>query len=327
MKTATLFRYVLPMDSGVILRHTRLSVRNGMILELNEAGRVGRGEIAPLPEFSQETDEEAQLQAIAVLTSWLNEEPIDWDSLYPSVAFGISVALAELNEILPLAGHYAVAPLCSGDPDELLQKLAHMPSPKTAKVKVGMYEAVRDGMVVNMLLDVVPDLRLRLDANRKWTLDKAGQFVKYINPTYRSRIAFLEEPCQTPAESVAFALDTGIQLAWDESLREKGFELKKDENVAAIVIKPTLIGSLETVQLWVEKAHELGIEPVISSSLESSFGLNQLARIAHWLAPKTLPGLDTVTLFAQQLEIPWPECPLPLIPLSDCEIAWTQCAP
>jgi O-succinylbenzoate synthase len=35
---------------------------------------------------------------------------------------------------------------------------------------------------------------------------------------------------------------------------------------------------------------------VISSSIESSLGLTQLARIAAWLTPQTLPGLDTLAL-------------------------------
>ena len=44
-----------------------------------------------------------------------------------------------------------------------------MPGEKVAKVKVGLWEAVRDGMVVNLLLEAIPDLQLRLDANRAWT--------------------------------------------------------------------------------------------------------------------------------------------------------------
>jgi O-succinylbenzoate synthase len=40
---------------------------------------------------------------------------------------------------------------------------------------------------------------------------------------------------------------------------------------------------------------------VISSSIESSLGLTQLARIAAWLTPQTLPGLDTLALMRAQL--------------------------
>ncbi|MBW6608172.1 o-succinylbenzoate synthase, partial [Salmonella enterica subsp. enterica serovar Weltevreden] len=91
----------------------------------------------------------------------------------------------------------------NGDPDDLILKLADMPGEKVAKVKVGLYEAVRDGMVVNLLLEAIPDLHLRLDANRAWTPLKGQQFAKYVNPDYRDRIAFLEEPCKTRDDSRA----------------------------------------------------------------------------------------------------------------------------
>jgi O-succinylbenzoate synthase len=85
---------------------------------------------------------------------------------------------------------------------------------------------VRDGMVVNLLLEAIPDLQLRLDANRAWTPLKAQQFAKYVHPQYRDRIAFLEEPCKTRDDSRAFARETGIAIAWDESLREADFRFQ-----------------------------------------------------------------------------------------------------
>lgn len=103
----------------------------------------------------------------------------------------------------PDEADYRAAPLCTGDPDELFALLSAMPGEKVAKIKVGLYEAVRDGMVANLLLEAIPDLRLRLDANRAWTPLKAQQFAKYVNPAYRSRIAFLEEPCKTREDSRA----------------------------------------------------------------------------------------------------------------------------
>ena len=76
------------------------------------------------------------------------------------VDFGISCALAELRGTLPTAADYRAATLCTGDPDELFAALAVMPGEKVAKMKVGLYEAVRDGMVANLLLEAMPDLRL-----------------------------------------------------------------------------------------------------------------------------------------------------------------------
>ena len=81
----------------------------------------------------------------------------------------------------------------------------------------------------------------------------------------------------------------------------------------AVVIKPTLTGSLHRVQQQVAAAHALGLSAVISSSIESSLGLTQLARVAAWLTPQTIPGLDTLALMSAQLVRPWPESTLPMI--------------
>ncbi|EMH0061732.1 o-succinylbenzoate synthase [Providencia rettgeri] len=321
MRKATLYSFSLPMEAGVILRYQRLKTRDGLLVCLKEGDNEGWGEISPLPEFSSETLEQATAETIVRLNEWIKHGKIS-ESLLPSVAFGCSCALAELTGELPESADYRKAPLCSGDPDDLILSLDAMDGEKVAKVKVGLYEAVRDGMVVNLLLEAVPELKLRLDANRSWTRAKADGFAKYVNPDYRSRIAFLEEPCKTREESLKFAMDTGINIAWDESVREDGFKVEAQEGVAAIVIKPTLTGSLNYCRSLVEDAHRLGLQAVISSSIESSFGLTQLARVAQWLTPNTIPGLDTVSLIQSQLIRPWPQCEIAVQQLEELTVVW-----
>ncbi|NOH79181.1 o-succinylbenzoate synthase [Vibrio sp. RE86] len=326
MRSAKLYRYELPMDSGVILREQRLKHREGFVVELSENGDIGRGEIAPLPGFSIETMDDAYSQLVEQLELWSQGHELALDELYPSVAFGLSMAQLELTKQLPEQGTYQAAPLCSGDPDELLPKLNAMTGQKVAKIKVGLYEPIRDGMLVSLFLESIPDLTLRLDANRAWTAEKAQQFAKKIAPSLRGRIAFIEEPCKVPGDSFSFAIDTGIAIAWDETLqhaiRKDDFKLEDLNGAKAIVIKPTLIGSVEKCIQLINKANALGIKAVISSSIESSLALTQLARFAHWQLPDEVPGLDTVGLFAQQLETAWPGCDLPVAKLSEQALLW-----
>lgn len=312
MRSAQVYRWQVPMDAGVVLRERRLKTRDGLFVWLRDGEREGWGEISPLPGFSLETLDDAQSALMAWVQGWRQGDDALLPEL-PSVAFGISCALAELDETLPTGADYRAAPLCTGDPDELVLALADMPGEKVAKVKVGLYEAVRDGMVVNLLLEAIPDLHLRLDANRAWTPLKAQQFAKYVNPAHRARIAFLEEPCKTRDDSRAFARETGIAIAWDESLRDADFRFEAEPGLRAVVIKPTLTGSLQKVQSQVAAAHALGLTAVISSSIESSLGLTQLARIAAWLTPDTIPGLDTLNLMQAQLIRRWPDNPLPCL--------------
>ena len=312
MRRAQVYRWQIPMDAGVVLRERRLKTRDGLFVHLRQGEREGWGEVSPLPGFSQESLEEAQAAVLAWAREWREgAEPALPD--IPSAAFGVSCALAELEGRLPDAANYRAAPLCTGDPDELFALLSAMPGEKVAKIKVGLYEAVRDGMVANLLLEAIPDLHLRLDANRAWTPLKAQQFAKYVNPAYRNRIAFLEEPCKTRDDSRAFARETGIAIAWDESLSEADFAFIAEPGVSAVVIKPTLTGSLEKVREQVAAAHSVGLKAVISSSIESSLGLTQLARLAAWLTPETIPGLDTLNLMQAQLIRMWPDSALPCL--------------
>ena len=63
----------------------------------------------------------------------------------------------------------------------------------------------------------------------------------------------------------------------------------------------------------------LGLTAVISSSIESSLGLTQLARIAAWLTPDTIPGLDTLDLMQAQQVRRWPGSTLPVVEVDALE--------
>ncbi|UDW83844.1 o-succinylbenzoate synthase [Pasteurella canis] len=316
VRTFHLYKYSIPVDSQLILRNRFLKKREGILVQVCCDDEQGWGEIAPLPEFSQETLEQALEQTITWLKTWTKTVgKLPLENVYPSVAFGLSCAFAEMKGQLNKDGNYQVAPLCYGDPDELYEPLNQMQGEKVAKIKVGMYEANRDGLIADMLLEAIPDLYLRLDANRSWTPAKAQMFAKYVKPEHRARIQFLEEPCKTPIESLQFAQDTGIAIAWDETVREPDFRMEKQPHLAAIVIKPTLIGSLQYCIQLIEQAHQCGLKAVISSSLESSLGLTQLARIAQQYTPNTIPGLDTLDLMDYQLVRPWQGSSLPLVGL------------
>lgn len=319
-RTYKLYRYQIPMDSQVVLRNRFLKQRDGLLVHIQCGEKQGWGEIAPLPEFSQETIEQAQQQTIAWLHAWdqarARNEKLSLENCYPSVAFGLSCALAEMQGQLTEQGNFKTAPLCYGDPDELYEKLDKLPGEKIAKIKVGLYEANRDGLIADMFLEAIPDLKLRLDANRSWTPTKAAMFAKYVKPEHRHRIQFIEEPCKTPAESLQFAAETGIALAWDETVRDENFQVIAQPHVAAIVIKPTLVGSLAKCVQLIEQAHQQGLIAVISSSIESSFGLTQLARIAQQYTPDTTPGLDTLDLMKVQVVRAWQNSTLPVADLA-----------
>lgn len=88
------------------------------------------------------------------------------------VVFGVSCVLVELIGVLLEVVDYCVVLLCIGDFDDLVLWFVDMFGEKIVKVKVGFYEVVCDGMVVNLLLEVILDLYLCLDVNCVWMLLK-----------------------------------------------------------------------------------------------------------------------------------------------------------
>lgn len=346
MREASLWRYALPLHAGVVLRHQQADQRQGLVVRLTRDGQIGEGEIAPLPGFSRESLAEAAQAALAFLPRWVSGDPAAiigddlfhydsrddsrqpsphdsaaglrgesaWQTLPPSAAFGLSCALAELDGLLPEPGCYTAVPLSRGDGDQLLRRLSALPGQKIAKMKVGLSDAALDSQRVNTLLAAMPELRLRLDANRSWRLNSAVRFAAMLDPLLSGRIDFIEEPCVGRAESLAFAHATGLSIAWDESSRAADFQPAPEPGVAAIIVKPSLVGSLARCRTLIDQARRAGLLAIISSSIESSLALTQLARLARWLTPGAPPGLDTLSLMDAQLLRRWPGCPLPLQP-------------
>lgn len=306
MRQIQLYRYRLPIQTGVVLRKQTLTEREGLIVKLQQNEQIGWGEIAPLPTFSEESLEQAEHQAKAWLKAWQIGQETELDSLFPSVAFGLSCALAELNGELGEQGNYQSAVLCYGDFAKF------QPTVRLGKLKIGV-DPESEGEQANLLLNTFPNLQLRLDANRLWSLEQAVKFAEKIANVNKPKIQFIEEPCQTAELSRQFAEQTHIAIAWDETVREPNFVVKKEKNLTAIVLKPTLIGSIEKCKTLIEQAYNLGITAVISSSLESSLGLTQLARIAQQYTPNSTPGLDTLNLMQYQLLREWQGSALPLV--------------
>lgn len=343
-RKAKLYHYQLPLDCAMILRGQSVTVREGWLLELSRGSEImqqGRGEIAPLPGFSTETAVQAKQQLENVIKIWLDEGIVELNDCYPSVAFGFSMALLELEDGPSQTirrscndNDASSALLLAADSGIITAKHKLLLKSRLCKLKIAtlptLDSAIADGEIARHLLQTYPQLRLRLDANRRWSLSTALAFAAKIPADYRHRIDFIEEPCHTPNDCLRFSEQTGIAIAWDESLRDAGIDLISSASpsshemlkavVKSVVIKPMLTGTVGYCAELIAHAHQQGLTAVISSSLESSFGLVQLARMAQTFTPETSPGLDTVNVFTQQLVQPWPNCSLPLLPLSELPV-------
>ncbi|MBD3401758.1 o-succinylbenzoate synthase [candidate division GN15 bacterium] len=323
-----LFRYTLPLDRPLALRGQTLQERHGLlILVSGEGGMHGWGEIAPLPGFSDESLAPAEQQARELrfsLTGSTIPENLEelsggfeqWLGRYellPSVQCGLEMAVLHLlanSQERPLANLLsdtarsgvsvnALLPLDSDKPDTQISRLIEN-GYGAVKVKVGA-GALDDEIsrVCGVCEAAAGRVSVRLDANRAWSYDDAAHFLGAIADR---QIAYIEEPLRDPSRLPELASRTGVPVALDETLRDLTPEgLPAFPGLAAVIVRPMLLGGLERSMRFARRARTLGVIPVLSSAVESAIGIAGLVSFAAAMTVEDIPcGLDTLSWFSRQ---------------------------
>nr|NGX37825.1 o-succinylbenzoate synthase [Chlamydiota bacterium] len=159
--------------------------RKGILLTLtNQNGKTTTTEVSPLPGFSEETLEEAlhQLQKLKqrLLTTWWTKQALHYLSnlgLYPSVYFGVESALLDLLDPILETTPCNTYALLLGSTDEILSRSQEVYDEgfRHAKVKLGHFTL----QIAHEVIDALGDrFRLRLDLNRKWSIEDTIAFCK-----------------------------------------------------------------------------------------------------------------------------------------------------
>lgn len=302
-----IFGYKLPFRRPADVGGATLAHREGLLLQLtDEDGVEGWGEIAPLPGFSQESLQDAARNTETVARLWCSKFPDALATMRaPSIRFGLEQAamhiLAARNG-LPL--HQLVSPhgrdqvrVCAflyGDSPENLAKAirSRLAGYRTVKIKVGRRAPDVDARLVHQVIeDLGSDVRLRLDANRGWSLEDAVRFGRLVKGL---PIEFIEEPVKNPLALPAFYEQCGVPVGLDESGREfKPAAWSKLKGVAAVVLKPTLNGGIRSSLELANAAVTMGAMPIVSSCYESGVGTLGLAALAAYITrPEDAAGID-----------------------------------
>ncbi len=184
--------YQRPLRQPLHTAHGLWSVREGIVLRLtDDEGHVGYGEIAPIPWFGTETLAQA-LTFCQSLTSqksdfWQNRTPLteaDLPPHLPATQFGLASAWADLqnSQTSPLPPSPPL-PLCGLLPTG---KAALTAWPqrweqgfRTFKWKIGVADIVQEcRWLEELITQLPPQARLRLDANGGLTLSEATQLLR-----------------------------------------------------------------------------------------------------------------------------------------------------
>ncbi|NLV41609.1 MAG: o-succinylbenzoate synthase [Candidatus Hydrogenedentes bacterium] len=253
--TTRVYRYDLPLAHPIRVGGERLTRRRGWLLERADAdGRSAWGEAAPLPGFSRETFDEAGEALIALCG--VSDPPPDAP---PSVRFALHAARGDTTP----SGNRRV-PLCALLRGDGLQKLTHASEAarkgyQAVKLKVGGRKVGEDiALTLNLRSLLGPDVALRLDANRAWSLEEAESFLRRMteeDALYAlAPVAFIEEPLKDWTQLPELAARTRVPLALDETLQEvfgartvSRAEAEPAFRAASCwVWKPTLCGPFQT---------------------------------------------------------------------------------
>ena len=189
--------------------------------------------------------------------------------------------------------------------EQVPQVLENFDGAQTVKVKVAeagqslREDAARVGAVRHLL----PDAKIRIDANGGWDVDQAVQALRLLSVF---GLEYAEQPVASIAEmaAVRHAVNGSVLIAADESVRKATDPLAVARAGAAdlLVIKAAPLGG---VRRALEIVAEAGLPAVVSSALDSSVGISTGLALAAALPD--LPyacGLGTVSLMAGDIAEP-----------------------
>lgn len=224
-------------------------------------GPEGWGEWSPFLEY--EPAEASTWLAAAIEDAWMPRPPAVRDRI-------------PVNATMPAV-----------PPHEVAGVLARYDGCRTVKVKVAERGQTLDDDVarVREVRTLLPDARIRVDANGGWNVDEAETAVRALE---RLDLEYVEQPCATVpelAELRARIHRLGVPVAADESVRKAADPMAVVAAGAAdvLVVKAQPLGGVRRALAIVAEA---GLPAVVSSALDTSVGLSQGAALAA-----TLPDL------------------------------------
>ena len=232
-------------------------------------GSAGWSEFSPFLEYDD-------VEACTWMEAALEAANTPWPALYRDrVAVNATLPIVEVDQVAGI--------------------LERFPGTTTVKIKVNDFES--GAKVVEEVLNINPEMKIRLDVNGGWDSDIAISNLLEYHLRFGSVFDYVEQPCRTLAELRLVKAEVPIRIAADESIRKN---LDSDfSNFSAYadlaILKWQPLGGFKRAH---EIAAEIGLPVVISSALETGIGISHgLALAASFSAEPLASGLGTVALF------------------------------
>jgi O-succinylbenzoate synthase len=294
------------------------------IFDESDPDIFGIGECAPLPGLSTELNTEFESDLEKFVTSFqLPSLPNSLGQIHShfpdlqkrsSVMFAVETALLDLynggtrtifkssfleGKVIPINGL-----IWMGGMDFMLQQIEIKIRDgfRCIKLKVGGLDFEKECDVLQYMRRKYfrEDITVRLDANGAFKAEDALYKLKELT---KFNIHSIEQPLKKGSELLAELCATSpIPIALDEELSgiyntSERISLLEKSKPKYIIVKPSLHGGLHATADWIAQAEKKGIGWWLTSSLESSVGLNALAQFVAQYPIDIPQGLGTGAIY------------------------------
>jgi len=183
----------------------------------------------------------------------------------------------------------------------------------TIKLKVGQHDFESEIALIIRLKEAFPAARIRVDANGAFTIEEALEKLKAL---HKAGVESIEQPIKAGQWSAMAELcaKSPLPIALDEELIGMATHGKEAENWLTemlqtirpqyLILKPTLLGGLELMEIAIQVATRLKIDWWVTSALESNVGLHAIAQAVALHEPTIPQGLGTGGLYTNNILAP-----------------------
>lgn len=295
------------------------------IHDMEDPEAIGLGECGVLEGLSADDrpDYEEKLDWACHNISLPKEELDEALMEYPSIRFGLEMALADLNsdgEMMffdtPFVNENAPIPINGlvwmGSAADMSRRIEQKIKAgfKCIKLKIGAIDFEEELKLLKGIRQdfSAKDLEIRVDANGAFAPEGA---LKKLESLSKFDLHSIEQPIAPGQTDIMATLcrNTPVPIALDEELigvfdpLEQLYLIKKIRP-QFVIIKPSLLGGWKASEEWISHAESSDAGWWVTSALESNVGLNAIAQWTAKLNPTIPQGLGTGQLYDNNFTSP-----------------------
>jgi len=247
-----------------------------------------------------------KFRGVTTREALLIDGPAGWGEFSPFTEYGPEESAAWLRAGLEAA--FTGLPEAHGEVEvngtipavaDVQPVLARYPGVSTFKIKVAEKGQSLDDDLrrVAAVRQLRPDAKLRVDANRGWSVDQAIEAAEKLG-----ELEYIEQPCATVEELAEVRRRTSTAIAADESIRRAADPYRVAE-LGAADVAVCKVAPLGGVDKLLRIARDLDLDVTVASALDTAVGMDA-GLVAAKLTGSRAAGLATQRLFVEDVAAP-----------------------